>query len=238
LAALEGKRLVIAQEGEAGSKLAEAKIKAMTGSDPIACRPIYGKPKTYDARFKLVLVTNELPKIDGIDEAIWRRIDLMPFRVTIPADERDPNFRDKILEERDGILNFLIECYQEYKAACDAHPSGRGLAEPETVARELRDYRAASDTVGTFIDECCEQGGRGWKTPTKELYSAYSEWCDESGLEAVTAATFGRNMSLKGFQQHRTAKGNGWRGILLKGDEIDSHRPTGTAKRLGYLDLD
>ena len=82
LAVHEGKRLVIALEGEAGSKLAEAKIKNMTGGDAISCRPIYGKPRTYDPRFKLVLVTNELPEIVGVDEAIWRRIKLIPFRVT------------------------------------------------------------------------------------------------------------------------------------------------------------
>ena len=52
LAAHEGKQLVTATEGEAGSKLAEAKIKAMTGGDAITCRPIYGKPRTYDPRFK------------------------------------------------------------------------------------------------------------------------------------------------------------------------------------------
>ena len=117
LAALEGKRLVIAQEGEASSKLAEAKLKAMTGSDPIPCRPIYGKPKTYDPRFKIVLVTNELPKIDGVDEAIWRRIKVIPFNVTIPKDERDPYLKEKLLAEKEGILNFLIECFQEYEAA-------------------------------------------------------------------------------------------------------------------------
>jgi putative DNA primase/helicase len=109
LAAHEGKRLVIAMEGEAGSKLAEAKIKNMTGGDAISCRPIYGKPRTYDPRFQLVLVTNELPEIVGVDEAIWRRIKLIPFRVTFPECRRDPDLKEKLLEERDGILKFLIE---------------------------------------------------------------------------------------------------------------------------------
>ena len=96
LAAHEGKQLVIAMEGEAGSKLAEAKIKNMTGGDAISCRPIYGKPRTYDPQFKLVLVTNELPEIVGVEEAIWRRIKLIPFRVTFPECRRDPDLKEKL----------------------------------------------------------------------------------------------------------------------------------------------
>ncbi len=187
LAALEGKRLVVAQEGEAGSKLAEAKIKAMTGSDPIACRAIYGQPKTYDPRFKLALATNELPTINGIDEAIWRRIKLLPFRVSFPENRRDPSLREKLLAERDGILNFLIGCYADYEAACRDH--GRGLAEPESVSKELREYRATSDTVGTFLLDGCDIDAKA-KTMTRELYGSYAEWCNESSLDPVSQATF------------------------------------------------
>ena len=149
LAALEGKRLVVAQEGEAGSRLAEAKIKAMTGSDPIACRPIYGHAEDLrSVASSWCMATNELPTINGIDEAIWRRIKLLPFRVSFPENRRDPSLREKLLAERDGILNFLIGCYADYEAACGDH--GRGLAEPESVSKELRRYRADSDTVGNL----------------------------------------------------------------------------------------
>ena len=110
--------------------------------------------------FKLVLVTNELPEIVGVDEAIWRRIKLIPFRVTFPEHRRDPDLKDKLLEERDGILNFLIECHGEYEAARGKHPSG--LVEPDAVKNELRDYRACSDTVGMFLAECCESRREGF----------------------------------------------------------------------------
>jgi len=215
LAAHEGKRLVTATEGEAGSKLAEAKIKNMTGGDAISCRPIYGKPRTYDPRFKLVLVTNELPEIVGVDEAIWRRIKLIPFRVTFPECRRDPDLREKLLEERDGILNFLIECHGEYEAARGKNPSG--LVEPEAVKNELRDYRACSDTVGTFLAECCEFGGRGC-TMTRHLFQAYEMWCRESGIEPLSSPLFGKCLGKKSLQPHKTAKGNGWKGVVLRED--------------------
>ena len=225
LAAHEGKRLVTATEGEAGSKLAEAKIKAMTGGDAISCRPIYGKPRTYDARFKLVLVNNELPEIVSVDEAIWRRIKLIPFRVTFPEYRRDPDLREKMLEEPDGILNFLIECYGEYEAACRKHQSGSGLTEPDAVANELRDYRACSDTVGMFLTECCDFGGKGF-TMTRHLFQAYEMWCRESGLEPLSSPLFGKCLGKKNLQPHKTAKGNGWKGVVLK-DSGSEFRGTG-----------
>ena len=42
LAHLFGKRLAVASEGENGQRLAESKIKTMTGGDRISCRPLYG----------------------------------------------------------------------------------------------------------------------------------------------------------------------------------------------------
>ena len=42
LAHLVGTRLAVASEGEKGQRLAESKIKTMTGGDRISCRPLYG----------------------------------------------------------------------------------------------------------------------------------------------------------------------------------------------------
>jgi putative DNA primase/helicase len=232
LAVHEGKRLVIALEGEAGSKLAEAKIKAMTGGDAITCRPIYGKPRTYDPRFKLVLVTNELPEIVGVDEAIWRRIKLIPFRVTFPEHRRDPDLKDKLLEERDGIMKFLIECHAEYEAARGKHPSG--LAEPDTVKSELRDYRASSDTVGTFLAECCDFGGKGF-TMTRKLFEAYEFWCRDSGIEPLSSPLFGKCLRKKNLQPHKTAKGNGWKGVVLKDSGSEFRAPGRSDDRYSTL---
>jgi len=154
-----------------------------------------------------------LPEIVGVDEAIWRRIKLIPFRVTFPECRRDPDLKEKLLEERDGILNLLIECHREYEAARGKHPSG--LVEPDAVANELRDYRAGSDTVGTFLAECCDFGGRGFTT-TGKLFEAYEFWCRDSGIEPLTRPMFGKFLGKKNLQPHKTAKCNGWKGVVLK----------------------
>jgi putative DNA primase/helicase len=130
-----------------------------------------------------------------------------------------------LLAERDGILNFLVECYGEYEAACRKHQSGSGLTEPDAVKNELRDYRARSDTVGMFLDECCDFGGRGF-TMTRHLFEAYEYWCRDSGIEPLPSPLFGKCLGKKNLQPHKTAKGNGWKGVVLK-DSGSEFRDTG-----------
>jgi putative DNA primase/helicase len=79
LARLDGTRFVSAVEAEQGKRLAETKIKQMTGGDPIAARYLYGEFFEFIPMFKLWLATNELPRIEGVDEGTWRRIRVIPF---------------------------------------------------------------------------------------------------------------------------------------------------------------
>lgn len=79
LAGLFGKRLVIAQETNAGARLAEATVKILTGGDIISARRMREDFWTFAPTHKVVLVTNHRPRIVGNDHAIWRRLVLIPF---------------------------------------------------------------------------------------------------------------------------------------------------------------
>jgi putative DNA primase/helicase len=79
LAKLVGVRCVIAAETEKSHRLAEAKIKRITGGDRIACRELYGKLFEYDPQFKIWLATNDLPSFPGGDQSISSRIRVIEF---------------------------------------------------------------------------------------------------------------------------------------------------------------
>jgi putative DNA primase/helicase len=209
LANLKGKRFVIAQEGEQNAKLAEAKIKAMTGGDVISYRQIRERVAEYQPYFKLVLSTNNLPKIDGVDEAIWRRIKLIPFNVTFAREKADETLKDKIMAEGSGILNFLLECHKEYTVD--------RLSTPERVEKEIADYKSMTDTVGQFMEERCVLEKTAKETSTI-LYKSYCSWCSENGVDPLTQSYFGRNLSLKGLISVRSASGMAWKGIRLSTD--------------------
>ena len=85
LAQLRGVRFAVAQETDAGRRLAEARIKAITGGDQLVGRFLYSEPFVFHPTFKLWLATNHQPEIRGTDTGIWSRVRLVPFEVHLPT---------------------------------------------------------------------------------------------------------------------------------------------------------
>jgi putative DNA primase/helicase len=213
LAALPGKRFVQAQEAESGQRLAEAKIKMMTGGDSITCRALYGHQFTYDPQFVLWLATNEMPDISGGSDAVWERLRIIPFDVSIPSDERDLTLFDKLNEELPGILNWAIDGYHDWK---ENH-----LNPPDKVLRTVSGYREEKDLVAQWINEECIQDPSA-KSFSKELYKTYHDWATANHNEPLSNIKFAKELERKGFKRHKTARANEWRGIgLRKNAEID-----------------
>ena len=147
MARLAGARLVCAVETEDGKRFAESLVKALTGGDTITARFLHCEYFEFVPQFKLWLATNHKPTIRGDDHAIWRRIRLIPFGVTIPEAEQDGDLGAKLAEERAGILKWAIE-------GCLAWQRD-GLQTPEPVRAATADYRADMDRLGQWIEERC-----------------------------------------------------------------------------------
>lgn len=145
LAGLRGARLVISQETERGRRWAEAKIKALTGGDPITARFMRQDFFTYLPTFKLVIAGNNKPSLSGVDVAIRRRFNLVPFIVTITKPDRD--LPDKLRAEWPGILRWMIEgCLQWLDI---------GLNPPRAVQAATDIYLNEEDSLAQWIEECC-----------------------------------------------------------------------------------
>lgn len=104
LAGLRGARMVTATETEQGRRWNESRIKEITGGDRITARFMHKDNFTYPPTYKLVMSGNHKPAIRNVDEAMRRRMHLIPFEVTVPREKRDRRLQEKLLEERDGIL--------------------------------------------------------------------------------------------------------------------------------------
>lgn len=105
IAKLKGARLVSAAEAEDGHRLAESAIKQMTGGEMIQARALYQDWFEFVPQFKIILCTNHKPIIREDDHAIWRRIRLVPFDVTIPEVKQDRDLADKLRKELPGIFD-------------------------------------------------------------------------------------------------------------------------------------
>jgi phage/plasmid-associated DNA primase len=69
--------------------------------------------------------------------------------------------------------------------------------------------------VHQFIDACCEHERN---SVTKELYDAYSRWCENSGFDVLPKIDFGKALGRKGYQSVRGRSGAGWKKLNLLPD--------------------
>ncbi len=145
----------------------------------------------------------------GTDWAIWRRIRLIPFTVTIEEHERDPNLSAKLKEELPGILAWAVR-------GCLAWQQ-EGLGTCEEVSTATANYRADSDLLGDFLAECCVLE-KDVSAAAKDLYAAYLAWAEETGeREPLTQKFFGILLGERGLERKKGAKGRRiWSGIGIR----------------------
>ena len=211
VARLAGARFVSTAETEAGRQMAEVLVKQFTGGDKVTARYLYSEFFEFDAQFKLFLATNHKPVIRGTDNAIWRRIKLIPFEVTIPENEQDKSLPQKLRRELPGILAWAVRgCLRWQKD---------GLGQPEPVSVATQEYREEMDTLGAFLKDRCITQERA-KVRSGELYTAYKSWCESNGERPLTQQKLGTALAERGFAAYRTARERGWMGIQL-GDASD-----------------
>lgn len=135
LAMLMGARLVVAQETNEGRKWDEQKIKTLTGGDRITARFMRQDFFTFIPKFILVIAGNHKPSIQNVDEAIKRRVHMIPFNVHIPKENCDPDLPDKLKAESTGIMQWLIEGVIQYQKN-GLNPSKTVLKATETCFKD------------------------------------------------------------------------------------------------------
>jgi putative DNA primase/helicase len=174
--------------------LAEVLVKQITGGDIVTARFLYQEHFEFNPTFKVWLAANHKPEIRGTDYAIWRRVRLIPFTVTIPKEEQDRQLLRKLKTELPGILAWAVEGCREWQR--------EGLCEPGQVQAATAAYQEEMDLLGAFITQCCDLNP-GAQTPASDLYTAYTKWCLENGDEAMTQNAFGRGLGDRGLTRER-----------------------------------
>jgi putative DNA primase/helicase len=209
LAMLRAARLVVAQETEQGRTWAMSKVKMMTGGDLISARFMRQDFFTYSPQFKVMILANHKPRLNTVDEATRRRIHLIPFTVTIPKAQRDPQLAEKLRAEYPAILGWMLRGCEQWQEI--------GLAPPRKVLAAASAYFADEDTIGTWLGDCCELGNTTEHYATlNELYPSYQKWCgahgEEAGSSRALAGALDGRPELTRRNQAKTNRA-GWKGL-------------------------
>ena len=214
VADLLGVRFAQVQEVEAGKRLDESLVKQLTGGDRIRARQMRQDFFEFTPTHKLFFAANHKPVVRGTDHAIWRRIRLVPFEVTIAAEDQDKELAEKLRAEGPGVFAWLVRGCLDWQR----HSLGR----PPEVDEATAAYRAEMDTLGQFLEDRLDVDPKLWIT-SKELRKLYVAWCEEQGEYVQTAKALGQLLTERGFERARRGREKAWTWLGL--GEQDPMRP-------------
>ncbi len=206
IACLRGARFLSAIETESNHNLAEATVKQLTGGDAVRARFLFQEEFEFSPQFKIWLAANHKPQIKGTDNAIWRRIRLLPFDITIPKDKQNPRLDLELREELPGLLAWAVRGCLLWQH--------EGLGETEAVTKATEAYRDEMDNFSEFLDDCCVIGDNYQATVT-EIYNRYETWCQSNGEQAQPAKWLRTQLVDRGIKAARDKQRRFWKGIGL-----------------------
>jgi putative DNA primase/helicase len=212
LAALKGKRFVTVIESDEDRRLAEARVKAVTGQDRITCRFLYGEFFTYEPTFKLWMAMNHKPIIRGTDRGIWRRIKLIPFTQNFEGRAEDKNLKSELKGELSGILNWILEGLQAWQK--------NGLGSAKVVEAATEEYRKESDILGQWFSDCAASSP-GSFTTASEAFDSFRNWCKSFGFKEPTQTGFARSLVEHGYERGTERNKRGYKGFILVVPDVD-----------------
>lgn len=199
VARMLGKRLLQTVEPKTGTGLDEELIKSLTGGDVVTARFMRSDFFDFIPTGKVHYVTNHMPRVsDGM--AIWSRIRLFTWGVTIPEERRVRNLSSILFrDESAGILRWLIEGCLMWQR--------EGLVQTDRQRAEIASYREDEDDFGFFIAARL-QDAPGSFTPNAELFAAYRGFCQEQGLYVLDSRVFGRKLAERGYARGKRSRGS------------------------------
>jgi putative DNA primase/helicase len=207
-------RLALASETSAGDHLDEEQVKALTGNDRIAARRMREDEWSFWPTHTLVMVTNHRLTVRGNDEAIWRRVRMVEWPVTILPGDRDPELAERLWVESAGILRWIVEGARMFLEG--------GLEPPKSVRVATEAYRRDEDVVGRFVDDVLRFDSESAHTLAQRLVIALEPWCEAQGIEVpprpmneLAGRLRQRGCENVGQRTIDNVRGVAWRGVRV-----------------------
>jgi putative DNA primase/helicase len=188
-------------------------FKALTGEDYVSAERKNKDPFNYRPYARLLFSCNDIPKnYADRSDGFYRRLLIIRFDTSVPADKRDPNLRERIAVERDGILMWALEGLKRLIA------NSYQFSETVRTRCEVARYRIESNSVLTFVDEMCEIADDRW-IAREELYTRHKDFCTSNGLKPASQTNFNKDIEGNFPAVHRGQdKVSGrkvWRGLCF-----------------------
>ncbi len=209
IAMFVGTRLVTASETNAGRSWDEARVKSLTGGEPVTARFMRQDNFTYMPSFKLLFAGNHKPNLRDVDAAMQRRLHMVPF-MQIPA-RVDPDLPEKLRRESPAILAWMIEGALAWQR--------EGLNPPAAVAAMTTDYLNEQDLVGAWLKECCDvDDDKKTFATIRDLFASWRTYSSILGEQAGTDRQLAQALANHGFVrgEHPRSRRHGFKGLSVR----------------------
>jgi putative DNA primase/helicase len=184
---------------EINGKLETSIFKQLVSGEPVEARLPYGEPFTLTDYAKFIFNCNELPSQVEHTNAYFRRFLIVPFDVTVPQSDQDPDLANKIIgNELSGVFNWVLDGLKRLLAQ-------KGFTHSVAVEEQINQYKKQTDSIQLFLEEECELLD---VIPLKDIYQQYRSYCVTNGYHPVSNRTFSDRLRSAGHEIKRHSAGN------------------------------
>lgn len=163
----------------------EADFRRITGGDKLTAKTLYKDKFSFRPFCKLILAANELPHISDRTRAFFRRMLVVPFRVSFIGRE-DRELEGKLSGEISGILNWALEGRRRLYEQKDFTMS-------KDLSDIVEDIKRQNNPIELYFNECIGFHDDAWVLK-KDLYNNYKDFCKEEGYHALSHSKFSREL--------------------------------------------
>ena len=207
---LRGARFVATSEMPEGQQLDEDLVKRVTGGDMVTSRGLYESYSEWRPNCVVWIATNFLPRVNSDDNAFWQRAKTISMNTEfiLKGDHR-LGYAQVLTKEADGILNWLIEGMEQYRLY--------GLAEPESVRRDIDAYRVDVDVVACFVRDRIEDGAlipqTGAQIKSSVLRAMFEAYLTENHLPNLGVRRYQNRLKAMGYESTKVGGTSYWQGL-------------------------
>ena len=163
-------------------------FKTLTGEDSITAERKNKDAFSFKPYARLLFSCNEVPRNYGDkSEAFYRRLLIVRFTKSVTEEKRDPDLKEKLAMERDGILMWAIAGLKRLIA------NNYQFTDTERTREEIHRYRLENNSVLSFVEECCAVDDKA-ECFREDLFGAYKNYCIANGLKAMSQISFNRDI--------------------------------------------
>ena len=183
LPSLDGVRFLVSDELTSGQRFDEGFLKCMTGGDQQSTRILYKQHNyTFEPVCKILFHGNSFPRLSSEDEALWRRMRVIPFDFAITEEIKNQIgggynttiFHDKVKAEYSGILNWLLDGFEMYK-------ENKLSKIPQLIKEKTDEYRNENDELADWLADNIDIEFHN-KSTISVLWANYSDWCRSKNM--------------------------------------------------------